>query len=161
MIEIAVMDAECIEVVGDMVDLATRLTWRHLADRTELSATASDLLHRLAQDGPGRMTSIASAAGVSQSAMTQLVQRLEQDDLVARLRDSRDGRATLVSITTAGRAALRLLANDRRDRLSRLLTGLSAQDTAALQLAAHVAIPIIRHLCAGDHVESVPTDSVA
>jgi hypothetical protein len=41
------------------------------------------------------------------------------------------------------------------------LAGLSAQDTAALQLAAHVAIPIIRQLCAGDHVESVPTDSVA
>ena len=53
-------------------------------------------------DGPTRLTTLAAKEGVGQPSMTQLIQRLERQDLVTRLADPEDGRAALVAITDAG-----------------------------------------------------------
>jgi DNA-binding MarR family transcriptional regulator len=60
--------------------------------------------------------------------------------------DPEDGRAALVDVSDAGRALLTRQARVRRDRLAQLLEALSQEDEAALTLAKHVALPIVRRL---------------
>ena len=54
-----------------------------------------------------RLTDLAASAGMSLSAMAELVDGLEQLGYVERRRDSRDGRAKLVLLTDAGWCAIR------------------------------------------------------
>ena len=53
-------------------------------------------------NGPSRMGEIAEYLGVVQSAITPLVDRLEEQDLVRRRRSESDRRAWLVELTSAG-----------------------------------------------------------
>jgi DNA-binding MarR family transcriptional regulator len=61
-------------------------------------------LSRLYADGAARISDLARLEGVTQPAMTGLVNRLEADGLVARSADPTDARAALVTLTGAGRA---------------------------------------------------------
>ena len=93
-----------------------------------------------------RLTSLATKEGVSQPSMTQLIQRLERQGLVTRLADPGDGRVALVAITQAGQNLLDARTRRRRDRLSALLTTLTAEERSALWLSAQVALPILHRL---------------
>ena len=132
------------------LERGTTLVVRHLADRQggrqRLSLTSAMALARLENEGLARLTALAAAEGVSQPAMTQLVQRLEREGLATRVNDPEDGRAALVGITEAGRALLVDRRRARHDRLAELLATLSPADEAALGLALHVALPIIERL---------------
>jgi len=64
--------------------------------------------------------------------MTQLVTRLEKEGLAARGSDPADGRAVVVSITDAGRAAVARRRNGRAQALSGLLQQLPDGDRAAI-----------------------------
>jgi DNA-binding MarR family transcriptional regulator len=133
------------EEIADALEQASILTTRHLTSQV-VSLTSALALSRLNKQGPIRLTTLAAAEGVSQPSMTQLIQRLERQGLATRINDPEDGRVALVSITNAGRALMDDRRRDRRDRLGELLKGLSPEDEAALTLAAHVALPIIRRL---------------
>ncbi len=115
------------------------LMWRHLADRKGLSASATLVLVRLHREGPMRVTALAEAEGASQSGMTQLVQRLEQQGLLERCSDPDDGRACLVKVGEGGRRLWDERAALRKQRIAELLLGLSDDDQMALWLAAQVA----------------------
>lgn len=71
-----------------------------------LSRTAAATLGRLERDGDQRITDLATDEGISQPAMTGLVQRLEHIGHVTRRPDPDDGRASLISITPEGQQAL-------------------------------------------------------
>lgn len=88
-----------VEAVSSMLVASADLMWRHLADRKGLSASATLVLVRLNREGPMRVTALAEAEGASQSGMTQLVQRLEQQGLLERCSDPDDGRACLVKVS--------------------------------------------------------------
>ena len=107
--------------IGTCLDEAMDLTARYLSDRADLSASAAYVLHRVLRDGPTRLTTLAAKEGVGQPSMTQLIQRLERQDLVTRLADPEDGRAALVAITDTGRALIARRTELRRHRLDRLL----------------------------------------
>jgi len=128
-----------------MLEQASILTTRHITNQ-ELSLTSALALSRLNREGPIRLTTLAAAEGIAQPSMTQLIQRLERQGLATRINDPEDGRVALVNITNAGRALLDDRRRDRRDRLGELLKDLSPEDEAALTLATHVALPIIRRL---------------
>ena len=120
---------------------------RHLdEDRQRLSLTTVSVLNRLHREGPVRLTALATGAGVSQPAMTELVQRLSRQGLVTRMSDPADGRVALVDITDTGRALMADRRQARHDRLADLLATLPAEDEAALELAMHVALPIVQRL---------------
>jgi DNA-binding MarR family transcriptional regulator len=89
---------------------------------------------KLFVEGIGRevFTGLAASGGITQPAMTQLVGRLERDDLVVRLIDPDDGRARVVDITDAGRATLAQHRQTQRDNLDELLEALSPDDEASL-----------------------------
>jgi DNA-binding MarR family transcriptional regulator len=106
------------------------------------------VLNRVCREGPVRLTALAAKEGVSQPSMTQLIQRLERLDLVARLADPDDGRAALIGITEHGQALLNDRKRMRRDRLRALMATLTPEEESALWLAARVALPTLDRLVA-------------
>ncbi|WP_041311822.1 MarR family winged helix-turn-helix transcriptional regulator [Mycobacterium sp. JS623] len=146
------------ECVGDLLDQAVDLTVRFLSDRADLSASAAFAMNRVCREGPIRLTTLAAKEGVSQPSMTQLIQRLERLDLVARLADPDDGRAALIGITQHGQKLLDERKRMRRDRLTALMETLTAEEESALWLSARVALPILLRLAEN---ADCPSDDVA
>jgi DNA-binding MarR family transcriptional regulator len=101
----------------------------------DISLTAASTLRRLEREGPRRLTELAVAEGVTQPAMTQLVQRLEREGLADRAGDPADGRAVLVRVTPAGIALLQRRRAVRAEHLAALLAELSDEDQALLAAA--------------------------
>jgi DNA-binding MarR family transcriptional regulator len=134
------------ESVGDLLDQALDLTARFLTDRADLGASAAFALNRVCREGPMRLTSLAAKEGVSQPSMTQLMQRLERQDLVARFADPDDGRACLIGITPRGQALLDDRKRLRRERLAELMATLTSEEAHALWLSAEVAFPLLNRL---------------
>jgi DNA-binding MarR family transcriptional regulator len=128
------------------LEQAAILMVRHLPDRAALNLTTQLALSTLEQEGLVRVTTLAAAAGISQPAMTELIQRLERKGLVTRVDDPDDGRVALVGLSEAGRALRRDQQRGRRDRLAALLAAQPAENEAALNLAMRAALPIIRRL---------------
>jgi DNA-binding MarR family transcriptional regulator len=143
--------------VAEGLEQAAILTVRHLSDRAALNLTAVLTLGTLDQEGPVRVTTLAAAAGIGQPSMTQLIQRLERQGLVTRVDDPEDGRVALVSLSDAGRALRADHRRERRNRLAMLIAALPAEDEAALNLAMHVALPIIRRLVDQAHRSPIST----
>lgn len=132
-----------VKVISEMIEMGADTMWRYLADRSELSASATLALNRLNREGPMRLTALAEAEGASQSGMTQLVQRLERQELVERRADPEDGRATLVVLGEAGKRLWDDRADVRRQRIGEMLTDVSADDQVALWLAAQVVVRVL------------------
>ena len=109
---------------------------RRLNPRDGLSLTAASTLRRLVRLGARRLTELAAAEGVTQPAMTHLVSRLEREGLLRRGGDPADGRVVVVSVTAAGRAAVRKRRAARVRALSAVLKDLPPADRAALAAAA-------------------------
>lgn len=132
--------------VTEAFDGVVRLMIRHLAEHGTLTFTAIMCLGRLYRDGPTRLTALAAAEGTSQPSTSQLVQRLERQGLVVRVRDPQDARASLIALSDAGRTLVANRLRDRGGRLAELLETLSPEDDASLRLAMNVARPIIQRL---------------
>jgi DNA-binding MarR family transcriptional regulator len=82
---------------------------RELLDEESLPATWYDVLVQLSEaDGRRlRMQDLADRVLLSQSGLTRLVDRMEKDGLVERVRCSEDGRGLFTQLTPAGLATLR------------------------------------------------------
>ena len=83
------------------------------------------VLHHLEMAGPLTVTEAARHMGRAQSVMSEIIDGLERKGLLARMRDARDRRRTLVWLTDEGRAAM---ATERQvldvERLERAFTKL-------------------------------------
>jgi DNA-binding MarR family transcriptional regulator len=77
------------------------LALSNLAARGSLSASHIHITRHLALQG-SRLTELARRAGMSKQAMGKLVEQCEAWGLVARLPDSRDGRARRIVFTAIG-----------------------------------------------------------
>ena len=112
---------------------------RRSTPRDEWNLVAASTLDALDRSGPQRISDLVSREAITQPAMTSVVARLAASGLVERRPDPTDGRATLVSITDAGREHLArrhaLRAQQVADRVERL----GDADRAAL-LAATAAL---------------------
>ena len=142
--------------IAEALRVGTTLMVRHLARGTSL--TSRNVLSALAAEGPSRLTALATATGIAQPAMTQLVGRLEREGLVVRLIDPEDARATLVAITDAGRALRDELHQSLHEHVAELLDRLPADDQATLALAMRVAMPLLEQLTrdAAENPQSQP-----
>src|SRR5207244_476584 len=78
-------------------------------------------LATLERSGPRRLTALAVSEGVTQPAMTQLVDRLQGMSLLERAQDPADGRVVQVRITDEGRALLARRRAVRGQRVAGLL----------------------------------------
>ncbi|UOR02153.1 MarR family transcriptional regulator [Leucobacter allii] len=102
------------------------------------SLIAWRVLAELEHAGAARVSTLAHQQRVAQPSMTGLVQRLEGEGWASRAPDPEDGRATLVSVTAEGRAALDAYRAAAADRVRPHLDALSAFDRATLARAAEL-----------------------
>jgi DNA-binding MarR family transcriptional regulator len=109
--------------------------FRSLSPSDGLSLTAAATLATLDRSGPCRLTALAAHEGVTQPAMTQLVDRLQGAGLLDRVPDPADGRAVQVRITGEGRALLARRRAVRAERVAGLLARLNPGDQALLTAA--------------------------
>jgi len=100
-----------------------------------LSFTTLSVLHTLARGGPMRLTELTASEQVTQSAVTQIVTKLERDGLVERRPHPSDGRAVLVHLTAAGRSIVDGRRADRRAHLAALTGRLTRDERAAVAAA--------------------------
>jgi DNA-binding MarR family transcriptional regulator len=107
-----------------------------------LSFTTLSVLHTLARRSPLRLGELTATEQVTQSAITQVVTRLENDGLVERRTDPRDGRAVLVHITPGGAEVVAARHADRVARLAPILRRLSAEERSTIA----AALPALRRI---------------
>jgi DNA-binding MarR family transcriptional regulator len=119
--------------------------FRSLSPPDGLSLTAAATLTTLERSGPSRLTALAAYEGVTQPAMTQLVDRLQGMSLLERMPDRADGRVVQVRITDEGRAL-------RAERVAGLLARLSPGEQALLT----AALPAMEALANVQRTEGQP-----
>ncbi|MGY1736300.1 MarR family winged helix-turn-helix transcriptional regulator [Geodermatophilus sp. SYSU D00684] len=100
------------------------------ADGRERAALV--LLFPLTRLGPLRQSALAELVHADPSTVSRHVAWLVEHDLVRRVADETDGRATRLVVTDAGRAAVERLAEERTTQLAAMLTGWSDADLATL-----------------------------
>jgi DNA-binding MarR family transcriptional regulator len=146
----------------DVLVAAARLTRLATRDISALPPAAMRLLGRLDELGPTRISELAKADRCSQPAMSTLVQRQEENGLVRRETDPADSRASLISLTEAGRAELDRARHEAGDALAARLRQLPSTDLATLEAAVTVMHSILTQRAEGEsklHRSSRPARS--
>ena len=118
-----------VELTGFRLSTATILLHQAIADRLGISATDLKCYSIVRQSGPITAGELAERTGLTTGAITGVVDRLEQADLMRRARDPNDRR----------RVVLELLQDPKREReigalyapLGQKITELVAQYSAA------------------------------
>ena len=90
------------------------------------------VLRAVWKHGPVRMSEIGKHMGISKPYMTLLVNRLISDGLVERVPDPHDRRVVNVTITEAGRAAIRVFMRNARETVMKNLSSLDSRDISSL-----------------------------
>lgn len=90
------------------------------------------MLRTLEQHGATRVSDIAASLGVKSPAVSMLLQGVEERGLVVREHDPDDRRVTLVSLTGAGRAAVRTAEHIRRELTKRYTSALTLDELRTL-----------------------------
>ena len=131
------LDCSPMGIVGRITQLQREV---HLAQRTTfarhgLDAPSFDVLAALRRAGaPYQLTPTAlmRTALVTSGAITQRLDRLEERGLITRERSPADGRAVVVTLTDAGRAALDAALPDHLETERRLLEALPSEEREQL-----------------------------
>jgi DNA-binding MarR family transcriptional regulator len=131
------LDCSPMGVIGRISQLQreVHLAQRETFARHGLDAPSFDVLAALRRAGePYQLTPTAlmRTALVTSGAITQRLDRLEDRGLITRTRSASDGRAVVVTLTAAGRAALDAALPDHLETERGLLAGLSDDDRAQL-----------------------------
>lgn len=154
------LDCSPMGVIGRISQLQREvyLAQRATFARHGLDAPSFDVLAALRRAGaPYQLTptELMRTALVTSGAITQRLDRLEDRGLITRERSEADGRAVVVTLTPAGRAALDTALPDHLETEKRLLEGLSSADQAVLAdllrrlLVAQGRLPLELHGSAG------------
>ena len=112
---------------------------------TNVSRTEVGLLAALSTR-PHRITELVAREGISQPAVTQLVNRLERRGWADRRTDPQDGRVVLVAITDAGGEALERVRADYRALLHEEITALDDEEVETLAAAVGILDRLIERL---------------
>ena len=114
---------------------------------TTLGVSRTDIgVLRAAAEQPQRITDLAAAEGVTQPAITLVVNRLARRGWVLRRPDASDGRAVLVELTEAGRRAYDELRAEYRALLHEEMGTLDDEAVATLGRAIDVLDELIERL---------------
>ena len=113
----------------------------------ELSPTLIAALATIDRAGPLTPSELAEAERVKRPTATRIAAALERDGLIERAADPSDGRASLLSVSAAGRELLRRVRRRKNAYLSSRLHQLDADEVAALERAAEV----LEHLLEEDN----------
>ena len=96
-----------------------------------LSQRQTAILRVLVAREGARLTDLAALSGITPSAMTRVLEKLEARGLVERVRGAHDdGRAAMVRITAAGRRTRRLLDELMRSRTQTIMGAIPQKQRA-------------------------------
>ena len=123
--------------------LLSRLFLRHTA--LDVSRTELGVLH-VVSERPQRITDLAAGEGVTQPAITLVVNHLAERGWVVRRDDPTDRRAVLVDITDAGRDAFNNIRAQYRALLHEEMASLDDEAIVVLARAVDVLDDLIERL---------------
>ncbi len=131
--------------VGQLLFVAQQAAQALATERLEplgLSPRAWGVLSTLAESGPLTQIELATAMSIDRTAMVYLLDDLEEQSLVERVRHPRDRRAFLIHLTTGGQEMQRRAAAALAGAADTLLTPLDPAEREHLidllgQVAAH------------------------
>jgi DNA-binding MarR family transcriptional regulator len=134
------------DIAAALADRVARLSRLFLAQSSlRVSFTEVGVLQAVASE-PRRITDLALAEGVTQPAITSLVNRLVERGWVVREADPCDRRVVLVTMTPAGHEARERLRAEYRELLHDGTSALPAQDVATLARAVEIIDALIAGL---------------
>ncbi len=116
-------------------ELYRRYHWANRVRGGDLPVTrrALEVLQHLAASGPLTVGEQAEHLGLRRNSVSELLQRLEEKGLVARVRDERDERRVLVWLTEAGRDVVARVGQVLApDLLTQVLENLNPEERAAV-----------------------------
>ena len=127
-------------------DLAGRLrltiarTARRLRQETgtELSPSLTAALSTIDRHGPLTPGEVATRERIQRPTATRVLARLEEQGLIDRMPDVRDGRSSLLTASTAGRDLLAELRTRKTAFLASRIEDLDDEDRATLERAADI-----------------------
>lgn len=100
----------------------------------DLERSGSTLLFRIAELEPARLSAIAEAAGIEPSTASRQVARLVEKQLVDRVADPKDRRASTHRLTATGRDVHQRLRRARADWISEVLDAFTEDERAQLAM---------------------------
>lgn len=109
-----------------------RIAGQHTGEHENLSKHELHTIDMLGIRGPSRMGAIAQHLGVVRSAVTQLVDRLEERGIVERVRSDIDRRVWLITLTETGDAVFHGLDASYRAIAERMIAPLSDREQEQL-----------------------------
>jgi DNA-binding MarR family transcriptional regulator len=125
-------EADARRLHGRLMELMRRRSLRDPISATcaelELSAPQVHTLLAMGHEGPLTMGELARRVAVTEKTTTGLVDRLERDGLVLRLRDGADRRVVRVKLTAHGTRLARRLDAEVLEKLGHLMGRLDAGD---------------------------------
>lgn len=136
------LDPSGVEIVSRIMLLSQQLK-RQTAQRLGkhgLNIWAYDVLATLRRQGPPYQlspTKLSRAAMLSPGAMTNRLDRLEDNGLIERLPDPDDRRALLIALTPTGRETADLAVKDRFEEAAKSTACLSEDEHAQLTTLLH------------------------
>jgi DNA-binding MarR family transcriptional regulator len=137
------METETPTIASDLRLAVGRLARKvRLSETTGLTQSQLSALATIDRIGRARLCDVAAAEGVSAPTATRIVGAIEKLGLVARTDDSEDRRATRLTVTPAGRAAMRRIRSNRTAFLQQRLQRLDEHDLALLREALPVLIAL-------------------
>jgi DNA-binding MarR family transcriptional regulator len=138
------------EIAEALPQRATALSKLFLT-RTTVFVTRTEVgVLRSLRARPRRITELATDEGVTQPAITLLVNRLEQRGWVKRIPDPSDGRAVLVSLTAVGERVFDQLRAEYRALLHEEMATLDDEDVETLASAVGILDGLIERLTERD-----------
>ena len=118
--------------------------YRQLRARSgsDITPSQSSALARIEQSGPIRLGSLAELEGTTAATMSRVIDSLGQRQLIDRVPDPLDGRASLIQLSPEGGALLHGLRVRNTEALRSALAELSPQQRKAVRQA----IPVLELL---------------
>jgi DNA-binding MarR family transcriptional regulator len=119
------------QVEQHLTVLLRRVQHIHLttaAGELDVDRSAYGIMCRLADEGPQRLGSLATAFGLDPSTITRQVQALEASGLAERAVDPTDRRAAILDLSEEGRRTLAQAREYRRSKFKEILTDWSEED---------------------------------
>ncbi len=134
---------EAVEEASDLRVALLRIQ-RQLRTRSgsDITPSQSSALSRIEQFGPVRLGSLAELEGTTAATMSRVIDSLADRQLIDRVPDPHDGRASLVQLSPEGGALLHGL----RARYTEALRGAMAELSDGEQRVVRRAIPVLERL---------------
>jgi DNA-binding MarR family transcriptional regulator len=124
------------QALGYFAGATTRLRYWETIQRTAnvtIDHPSARLLVALQTSSAGyKLHELATRIGIEAPSVTRTVQRLEHDNLVTRMVDPHDRRATYIHITRLGKRLLERIKHAKRKRLESLFSTWSTSDRKQL-----------------------------